>query len=349
MLATPVILLAVLAIVASVLHIPQVVRAANSPVTKAAPSWQIVSSPNRGTNDDNYLDKVAAVSAHDVWAVGNYLNSNGVNRTLIEHWNGSRWKIVASPNVGVKDNFLNAVAAVSANDIWAAGNTGQSVSPTSPTKTLIEHWNGTSWQVISSPNPNVSGNHLDGLAVVSSNNIWAVGFTFNYSTMADQTLIERWNGNAWSIIPSPNASANYNFLGNVAAVSARNIWAVGTYLNSNKGYSQTLIEHWNGTNWSIVASPNTGDGSNSLCDIATISANNIWTVGSYVYSPKGYSKTLVEHWNGSTWKIVSSPSIGPFNNILYSVAAISASDIWAVGEYNIGGNLLGQTLTEVYR
>ena len=45
-----------------------------------------------------------------------------------------------------------------------------------------------------------------------------------------------------------------------------NIWTVGFYANSNQVY-QTLIEHWNGTNWSVVSSPNVGAGGNFLAAV----------------------------------------------------------------------------------
>ena len=39
----------------------------------------------------------------------------------VEHWNGTSWAIVPSPNMGTGNNHLNGVAAVSASDVWAVG------------------------------------------------------------------------------------------------------------------------------------------------------------------------------------------------------------------------------------
>ena len=48
--------------------------------------------------------------------------SNGsIDQTLTEHWNGTAWSVVASPNLGTSDNVLYGVAAVAANDVWAVG------------------------------------------------------------------------------------------------------------------------------------------------------------------------------------------------------------------------------------
>src|SRR2546421_433271 len=80
-------------------------------------TWSVVKSPNVGSRD-NQLSGVAAVSANNIWAVGSYLNSSGnANQTLIEHWNGTSWNVVKSPNVGFHNNELSGVAAVSANNI----------------------------------------------------------------------------------------------------------------------------------------------------------------------------------------------------------------------------------------
>ena len=86
-------------------------------------TWRIVKSPN-GSFHKNLLNGVVAISKHDAWAVGaNYTGLEGPPlQALIEQWNGSQWSVVSSPNPGSNDG-LNQVSAISANDIWATGNT----------------------------------------------------------------------------------------------------------------------------------------------------------------------------------------------------------------------------------
>ena len=118
--------------------------------------------------------------------------------------------------------------------------------------------------------------------------------------------------------PSPNRGTGDNNLSSVAAVSVNDGWAVG-YSSSNAGPYQTLIQHWNGTTWSIVSSPSPGTVYNSLHGVAAISAHTVWAVG---YTLKSFViKTLIEHWNGKAWSIVSSPDVGPSDNLLTGVAA----------------------------
>jgi hypothetical protein len=208
---------------------------------------------------------------------------------------------------------------------------------------LIEHWNGTQWSVVSSPSPDNDA-FLNGVTAVSSTNVWAVGYYFtsgsSQSGGGSQTLIEQWNGSQWSVIASPNSASQYNDLTGIAAVSANNIWVVG---NSNNG-SQTLIEQWNGSQWSIVASPNPGSSSNSLNAVATISASDVWAVGSFSNS-SGVQQTLIEQWNGSKWSIITSSNPGSVSNLLNAVAVVSASNVWAVGEYS-STNYASQSLVE---
>jgi len=133
----------------------------------------------------------------------------------------------------------------------------------------------------------------------------------------------------WSVVPSPNPNVVPSGLSGVAAVSANDVWAVGTSGSQISG-GQTLIEHWNGAHWQIVKSPNPGSIYNSLYGVTAVSATNVWAVGYYVHTT-GVTQTLIEHWNGSRWSVVKSPSPASMNNELFSVAAVSASDVWAVG------------------
>ncbi|HEY6541346.1 MAG TPA: hypothetical protein VIZ18_10430 [Ktedonobacteraceae bacterium] len=295
--------------------------------------WSVVSAPHPNVSSD--LSAVAVVSASDAWAVGSAGNQASGAQTLIEHWNGTNWQIVTSPSPGSFYNILYGVTAISASNVWAvgfdAGNSGA-------TQTLVEHWNGTSWSAVTSPSPASINNELFSVAAVSASNIWAVGFaTINSGqTPTDETLIEHWNGTAWSVVKSPSPGSN-DHLNGVAAISASDVWAVG---NANT-FGQTLIERWNGSQWNVVKSASAGS-SSDLRDVAVVSASNVWAVG---YALIGSSiQTFTEHWNGTGWQAVKSPNIGS-SPAFSGVAAISASDVWAVGsDLNSSNNF--QTLTE---
>src|SRR4051794_35686775 len=146
------------------------------------------------------------------------------------------------------------------------------------------------------------------------------------------TLTEHWDGFQWSVVTSPNPSPEEDYLYSVSAVSPNDVWAVGYYTTKvgGLGYNQTFVEHWNGSQISKAPSPNFGLSFNDLYDIAGISRTDVWAVGYYCCDGSP-SRTLIIHWNGSQWTLVSSPSPGQYNNYFQGVAAISTSDVWAAG------------------
>ena len=181
-------------------------------------TWRVVPSPNVGSGD-NVLDAVAALSANDIWAVGSYTD-NGVQRILIEHWDGTGWQVVPSPNVGAANNALNGIATVSAHDIWTVGYTVLS----GVSQTLTEHWDGTSWSVIPSPNLGVNENNvLNDVAALATDNVWAVGSLRAFSFGAEAPILA-WDGTSWNLVPGPGGYGSY--LHGVWALPPNDIWAV---------------------------------------------------------------------------------------------------------------------------
>src|SRR5262249_26684318 len=198
----------------------------------------------------------------------------GGERTLILHWNGTAWQQVASP-VQKFDGYLAGVAATSASNAWAVG------SPAVVGPPFILHWSWTGWQQVAIPIPG-KGDILTGVAATSATNASAVGSSFPTNRpRALHTLILHWNGTAWQQVasPTPNPGDN-NFLQDVAATSASDAWAVGYYFITT-GVTHTLIEHWNGTAWRRVKSPDPSSTKNVLTGVAASSATNAWAVGSY--------------------------------------------------------------------
>lgn len=305
-------------------------------------SWTVASSPNAGADDVLY-GAAAVPGTNQIWSVGRFDGSDGFYHTLTELWDGSSWSLVPSPNVANTNNLLNGVAVLSVSDVWAVGLSNS--DGIHPGLTLIEHWNGSSWSIVSSPNP-TDFNFMNAVAAISTNDVWAVGDYENNKGIY-KTLTEHWDGTSWSIIASPS-HGDFDSLQGATAIATNNVWAVGSF---SKQRTQTLIEHWDGSTWSIVSSPNVGKGvshDNYLEGVTAVSgnANDIWAVGKYYNpgTPHGYH-TLVEHWDGSSWKVVKSPDPGGMggNPILYAVAAVSASDVWAVG-YSINPNAAYLTL-----
>jgi hypothetical protein len=309
-------------------------------------SWSIVPSPNAlGDQADNLLFGVACPNGADCWAVGYYLPRVGAAQTLIEHWDGLSWAVVPSPNTSsTQNNYLLAVACTSESDCWAVGVYLEINGGLPFYKTLIEHWDGTEWSIVESPNfASRPVNALHGVSCTSSSDCWAVGY-YNNKKSVDQTLIEHWDGTSWTIVTSPNSlPTQFNYLDAVTCTSASNCWAVGSH--SDAFTMQTLIVRWDGTSWAVVTSPNTLPTQlNYLSGVTCSSASSCWSVGQYLNSDSIY-QTLIERWDGASWAIVTSPNTDiTQDNFLAGVTCTAGSECWAVGTGQISG--VYQTLIE---
>ena len=142
----------------------------------------------------------------------------------------------------------------------------------------------------------------------------------------------------WHPVSSPNASQDLTItLSAVAAVSAKNVWAVGS-AGQELSDEKAVIEHWDGRQWQVI--PGVREtGPSRLTAVAAKSAQDIWAVGSLLNSTGG-DAPLVEHWDGARWRAAVLPTS---TGDLYGVAAISSHDVWAVGTTN--GDDTGEPLT----
>lgn len=344
--------------------------------------------PAAGAADS--LSAVTAVSATDVWAFGTY----NINSAVAEHWDGSSWQQVPMPvPQGTEEVELYRAAARSATDMWVVGTRAGS-GTNHGYRTLIEHWDGIAWKVVPSPSPTPGPSQLGGVAVLSPKNAWAVGWYKGPDAL--QTLVLHWNGTKWKRVRSPNPSdpdaRTEDALAAVAALSARNVWAVGSYRHrKGRRHSHvTLVLHWDGKHWKRSPSPNPGGigHSNGLDDVAAdpaghlwasgsyrngsgseqplverrrarrwrsvpaqaapvpapelalealapLAANDVWAAGTYLDDTRDFAPVaLVEHWDGHSWSILPTPNgLGPTGfEALHGIAAVSPTDIWAVGE-----------------
>jgi photosystem II stability/assembly factor-like uncharacterized protein len=106
----------------------------------------------------------------------------------VEYWNVTHWSAVTSPSPASNSNGLSSISIVSPTSIWVVG---ASANVASPTQTLTEHWDGTQWSVVSSPDPGSSVDALSGVIALGINNVWAVGY-YVMGNDNGHTLILRW-------------------------------------------------------------------------------------------------------------------------------------------------------------
>jgi hypothetical protein len=204
--------------------------------------------------------------------------------------------------------------SLSSTDSWAVGSNGL--------RPIIEHWDGTSWTATITPSPPTANSMLTSISATGGSDVWAVG------SASGQTLVEHWDGGRWRNVTSPNVPEDYNTLLDVVAIGAADVWAVG-YHEHDSDLRKPLVEHWDGTAWTILSGPHFDQPYNVLSAVTRVGRHDAWTVGYDYVNLHG----LAAHWNGRTWRVASTPTIG-ISSPLIGTDAVSRSDVWAVGLTN---------------
>jgi hypothetical protein len=296
-----------------------------------AATWSTVGTDAVGTQST--LSSLDLLSSSDGWAVGAAAGSGG---GLVEHWNGQRFSITASPNI--LDNQANAFAgltgvdALSGTSAFAVGTTTYYGSDgLAHSNAVAERWNGSSWSRLSVPN-NPSINSFNGVKAFSTGNVWAVGRAG--TSISGATLAMQFNGTTWTRFSTPSPGTRDNLLLRAAGSGPNDIWAVGYYRDLPYGNRavHSLALHWNGTSWTRVPTPDVGPIQTFLRDVVVLSPTDAWAVG---YASGGINGTtaVVLHWNGTAWSVAAAPALGTLN----SVTAVSPTDVWATGSSSTDG------------
>lgn len=202
---------------------------------------------------------------------------------------------------------------------------------------------GSGWTLEPSYNFGSLDNVLAGVSAASLNDAWAVGAYYPASSNVLATLAHHFDGNRWTAFPLPNVGAQENALYAVSMPTTGKAWAVGYYV-SGKFVQQTLIEHFDGTVWTVVPSPSPGALQNILFGVAAITDSDVWAVGAE-QDASGLWHTLTEHWDGAAWSVVSAVDAGSSGNQFYAVKALASDDVYAVGQ-QAGAGFPNQALVE---
>jgi hypothetical protein len=314
----------------------------------AASAWTIVTAPPTGVNAS--FTGVTSTSDSDAWAVGSQnAELNGVGaKVLIDHWNGTAWSQAATPATPGNTASLAGVSASSPTDAWAIGRTQVNRSGFAP---LALHWNGTAWSVSPSAATALAGQIGAGVSDISPADAYAIGGGLG---SASTGLVAQWNGSTWSrvSVPAPSTGGLASNLNAISADGPNDVWIVGTYtdeISSTFFPTETYSLHWNGTAWSVVRMPLVGSSNvNAFFHFNAIKADSptdVWAVGDQGIAGTTTGSTLIEHWNGTAWSIVPSPSPGSGADLTGVTTSNAANDVWAVGDDTPAGGTVAQTLT----
>lgn len=312
------------------------------PGTECPAPWVTEPLPSAG-NAQNEISSLVAITNDDVWAIGTwttfpkgqrhtlqrYTELGGIGRPMLPtsllavHWDGAAWGLAQAPALPHHRGWIHAAEGSGANDIWAVG--GTLYPGTHGEKGLAFHWDGASWHRVTIPA--VNGEHdLFDVEALGPDDAWSVG---RRGISPYRTLAMRWDGVAWTTVPSPNTKGD-NELNAVAASSPDDVWAVGS-AHADGAFERTtpLIEHWNGTRWSIVPIPDTL-GTSTLWDVSALAPDDVWAVGEEDVDGLDHA-ALLWHWDGVQWAEETLPQ-GPTLFGLDRVSPGSDGVVWVRGQ-----------------
>jgi hypothetical protein len=278
-------------------------------------AWRSV--PGTGLPGDDTLRSVDAVSAGDVWVVGEHRAGIGRNDTMAAHWNGTTWTRETTPNgnPGGMNNVYGVAAA--GGTVWAVGTYVDPSSPMNRQKLIMQRAGG-SWRVAAAPRV-ATYERLTAVDATGQADAWAVGSSSSDIQSAPLApLVLRWNGADWRsmTLPAPTGTA----LTGVDARTPSDVWAVGS--TSGATGPQPYVAHFDGTSWRRVAPPAIAGGG-ELTDVVALSPSTVVTVGRSNGAP------LILRWNGTSWIRETTPTSS--NPFLTGAAAAGPSSVWAIG------------------
>jgi hypothetical protein len=267
-------------------------------------TWRIQPTPSPAVGGS--LAAVSCISAVACTAVGARTDSFGnPTGTLAELWNGTSWRIQATPNpAGAPGTGLFGVSCTASTFCMAVGTTLDSSGI--PTGLVAQRWDGTRWQL--QPVPTPSGAAASFFAGVSCTSPWfctAVGARTDSAGNPVGTLAERWNGTNWTIQPTPNPPPG-GVLAAVSCTTSAACTAAGNLNATSNSGTTTLAEQWNGTNWAIQPTPVLSAGQGSFFSGVACQATACTAVG--LNLPDTGPSMLAERWDGTSWQIQPMPA-----------------------------------------
>ncbi len=281
-------------------------------------NWQFVADP-QDTAANITFTSISAVSSQDIWAVG----SSGA-----EHWDGTQWNIAqTAPTPAGYTYSMETVLALSGNDVWAAGMEQNNAQPgPEGTFPLIEHWNGTQWNV-NILQTGIYGSLTD-LGASSSTDVWAVG---NYTNSGG--FIEHWNGQTWAKTQINAISTN---MLQIVAIAPNNVWATG------QEQIFSFAEHWNGAQWKIVTPIPQNPQNYQNYSLVETGSQNIWQMQNT--SESAADPTILKQWTGNGFSALPQVSVPGKQPVISEMQFIDTNSFWVFGNPSASSSSGNQSL-----
>jgi hypothetical protein len=296
-------------------------------------------TPSAATRVFAELDQVSCPSSSVCFADGEYVpgGRGQLSRPLIERFDGTTWHVSAAAVPVARWSQLLGISCVSTTNCMAVGE--QNIHPGFSPVTFAEQWNGKTWSITPTPVPPKStDSELEAVSCAPAGPCMAVGDkNFNADiTKPPADIAERWDGTRWTEVPAAAPANSTSLLLGVSCRITSDCTATGWWSPMNTSDSFPLIDHWDGTRWTVVPSPHPASLNDSvLSGVSCPAAGNCVAVGDFfTKTPTTFLRdNLSELWNGTRWSRLPTPEpAGSSENQLGTVSCPAAGSCMAVGE-----------------
>ncbi|HUB37693.1 MAG TPA: hypothetical protein VMA72_02460 [Streptosporangiaceae bacterium] len=319
-----------------------VTATAASAAPASARSWRIA---YKADVDGSSFQSMLAISAKDVWALGESNEYGNYNVPVIRRWNGKSWADVRVP-ARFSHSGPTAIAASSARDVWVFGEYATDNGTRAHVYAI--RWNGRSWSAhglwptyntISSAVVRGPGNvwvfgplgtrHYNGrtwkvyrlpysittATADSSSSVWAVGAMDSTGT----PVLARWSAGTWTTVPLPSiSSAPPGPVLNSVTVADGAVWVAG-YTSTSRGALRTLVLRRTGGAWRRLSPPNSAlDG---IGDLVPDGTGGVWVSSTFTLDNE-----TAAHFTGGRWHVSHLPTGGQIIS-LNALAHVPHSEI----------------------
>jgi hypothetical protein len=214
--------------------------------------WNVQTTPVPSEAISSELVAIGCNSTAQCRAAGSAV-IGGVKTAIIEAWTSPTWALQSVPiPENATSSQLDGIDCIWSSVCVAVGRYTAGGS----TKSLAMLWNGTTWslQTLTAPEGAVLTALSDVSCTPSPTRCTAVG-NWLKAGFEQFTLAYRFNGSTWTLQSTPNPSGSVlSSFQEVSCATETSCTAVGSSIGG--GATKTLAEKWDGTSWSIQATPN---------------------------------------------------------------------------------------------